>query len=90
MFGRYTMNGWADAALRLLLTLLAGIVLFHPNDIVAISVSPLVMIGVILGILRHRVISPPAKLVGAGQNGENGETDPAALEKLVQEVKGEY
>lgn len=90
MFGRYTLNGWADAGLRLLLTLLAGVVLFHPNDIVAISVSPLVMIGVILGILRHRVISPPAKLVGADPNGENGETDPAALEKLVQEVKGEY
>lgn len=88
MFGRYTRNGLADVALRLLLTLLAGIVLFHPNDIIALSISPLVLAGIILGILRHRVISPPATLA-AGSEIES-EADPIPAAERIQEIKGEY
>lgn len=87
MFGRYSKNVWADIALRLLLTLLAGVVLFHPNDTVAISVSPLVLAGIVAGILRHRVISPPPASLAVDDGVE--ETDPA-LAKLMQDVKGEY
>ena len=64
MFGSYTRNFAADMALRLLLTALAGVVLFHPNDMFALSVSPLVLAGLVVGILRHRVISPPTASAG--------------------------
>jgi TRAP transporter 4TM/12TM fusion protein len=87
MFGRFTRNGWSDAALRLLLALLAGVVLFHPSDTVALSVSPLVAIGIVAGILRHRVIAPPTQFVAATDTGDDITPD---IEKLAQEVKGEY
>src|SRR5690606_12861889 len=88
MFGRYTRNSLTDGALRLLLTLLAGVVLFHPNDTFALSVSPLVLAGVVVGILRHRVVSPPAALP-EGSDFE-GEADPTGAAERVEEIKGEY
>lgn len=88
MFGRYTRNSLTDVALRLLLTLLAGVVLFHPNDTFALSVSPLVLAGVVVGILRHRIVSPPAALP-EGSDFE-GEADPTGAAERVEEIKGEY
>ena len=88
MFGSYTRNFAADMALRLLLTALAGVVLFHPNDTFALSVSPLVLAGLVVGILRHRVISPPT--ASAGPAVEESEAEPLAAGSPVQDVKGEY
>ena len=88
MFGSYTRNFAADMALRLLLTALAGVVLFHPNDMFALSVSPLVLAGLVVGILRHRVISPPT--ASAGPAVEESEAEPLAAGSPVQDVKGEY
>lgn len=88
MFGSYTRNFAADMALRLLLTALAGVVLFHPNDMFALSVSPLVLAGLVVGILRHRVISPPT--ASAGPAVEESEAESLAAGSPVQDVKGEY
>lgn len=88
MFGSYTRNFAADVALRLLLTAVSGVVLFHPNDTFALSVSPLVLIGLVIGILRHRVISPPAARAKP-VNGES-EAEPLPAGSAVQDVKGEY
>lgn len=88
MFGSYTRNFAADMVLRLLLTALAGVVLFHPNDMFALSVSPLVLAGLVVGILRHRVISPPT--ASAGPAVEESEAESLAAGSPVQDVKGEY
>lgn len=87
MFGRYSTSTALDVGLRLLLTALAGVVLFHPNDTVALSFSPLVFIGVVAGIWRHRIVSPPAELtVDAGAGGKHDDK----LSELMQEAKREY
>ncbi len=88
MFGSYTRNFAADMALRLLLTALAGVVLFHPDDMLALSVSPFVLAGLVVGILRHRVISPPA--ASAAPAVEESEAEPLPAGSAVQDVKGEY
>lgn len=87
MFGRYSTSTALDVGLRLLLTALAGVVLFHPNDTVALSVSPLVFIGVVAGIWRHRIVSPPAELTIDTSDG--GKHDDK-LSELMQEAKREY
>jgi TRAP transporter 4TM/12TM fusion protein len=87
MFGRYTTKAALDIGLRLLLTALAGVVLFHPNDTIALSISPLVFVGVVAGIWRHRIVSPPADLTadtGAAVK------DDEKLSELLQEAKREY
>lgn len=87
MFGRFTLNVWADVALRLLLATASGVVLFHPNDTVALSVSPLPLVGVIAGIFRHRVISPKATV--ADEEKSIGASDQN-LTELAREAKHEY
>lgn len=87
MFGRYSTNTPIDVGLRLLLTALAGVVLFHPNDTVALSVSPLVFIGVVAGIWRHRIVSPPAELTVDTSTAVEKDDK---LSELMQEAKREY
>src|SRR5690606_21024683 len=62
MFGRYSANVPIDSALRLLLAAVSGLVLFHPNDTVALAAGVLPLAGVIVGIWRHRIVSPPPEL----------------------------
>ena len=87
MFGRFTLNIWGDIALRLLLAAASGVVLFHPNDAVALFACPPVLAGVVAGIFRHRVISPPAKLAVEEKTAD--ETDQN-LAELVREAKHEF
>jgi TRAP transporter 4TM/12TM fusion protein len=87
MFGRFSRNIAMDIGFRLLLTALSGVVLFHPNDTVALWFSPLVFAGVVAGIRQHRVISPPAALTEEAAATAGTEED---LSKLLQEAKREY
>lgn len=88
MFGRYTTNKSLDIGLRLLLTVISGVVLFHPNDAVALSVSAVALVGVVGGIWRHRVVAPPASFEVAESDAATG-TDEG-LAELIQEAKREY
>lgn len=63
MFGRYLAGAAGDIALRILTALLAGLVLFHPDDAVALAISPFVLTAIAAGIWRHRIIAPPTALV---------------------------
>jgi TRAP transporter 4TM/12TM fusion protein len=87
MFGRFTPKVWGDIALRLLLAAASGVVLFHPNDTVALLACPPVLAGVIVGIFRHRVISPAATPAAeekpAGESKQN-------LAELAHEAKHEF
>jgi hypothetical protein len=87
MFGRYTTSTALDVGLRLLLTAVAGVVLFHPNDTIALSVSPLVFIGIVAGIWRHRIVSPPAELT-VDTSADVRHDDK--LSEMMQEAKREY
>jgi TRAP-type uncharacterized transport system fused permease subunit len=85
MFGRYAFNGWIDAALRIALALVSGVVLFHPDDNLALAVSVPVLAACVVGILRHRVIAPPKSL--AAPSGT--ETAQGDLDALVSEARRE-
>lgn len=88
MFGRYTTNKPLDIGLRLLLAVVSGVVLFHPNDSFALSVSALVLAGVVVGIWRHRVVAPPASLAVPDESLTAAKDE--GLSDLIQEAKREY
>jgi TRAP transporter 4TM/12TM fusion protein len=86
MFGRYTRQAAADIAGRILLAVLAGLVLFHPNDTIALAVSPLVLIGLGIGLWRHRLVAPGLSPM---TQPEAEDRDGADLSALVMEAKRE-
>jgi TRAP-type uncharacterized transport system fused permease subunit len=59
MFGRYTENAALDIGLRVLLAAVALVSLFHPNDTFAWLPSMVALVGVLVGIWRHRIVAPP-------------------------------
>ena len=85
MFGRFMSSAAGDIPARLLLAVLSLFVLFHPNDTWALAASPLVTIGIIVGIWRHRIVAPPASLAEQPQVSENTQD----LSALVMEAKRE-
>jgi len=86
MFGRYSTSMPVDAGLRLLLAVISGVVLFHPNDTVALSTSVLPLAGIIVGVWRHRIVSPPPELAPGAIDASDPEVKPA----LIGVTKGEY
>lgn len=86
MFGRYSASVPIDSALRLLLAAVSGVVLFHPNDTVALSAGVLPLAGIIVGIWRHRIVSPPPELPSDAIDAGEPEVEPT----LVGAAKGEY
>jgi len=85
MFGRYAHGGGVDAILRIALTLASGVVLFHPDDNLALAVSVPVLAACVVGILRHRVIAPPKSLAAP----TGAETKEGDLDALVSEARRE-
>jgi TRAP transporter 4TM/12TM fusion protein len=59
MFGRYTDNVALDVALRLGLAAISFVTMFHPDDTVSTAVAVPVVLAVLAGIWRHRVVAPP-------------------------------
>ena len=60
MFGRFTAVVGIDIGLRIALALVAGVVLFHPNDTWALMASPLCAVLMGAGLMRHHVVTSPA------------------------------
>jgi TRAP transporter 4TM/12TM fusion protein len=59
MFGRFARTTAADLALRAALALAAFVALFHPDARVALAAAVVVLPATVLGVWRHRLISPP-------------------------------
>jgi TRAP-type uncharacterized transport system fused permease subunit len=86
MFGRYTKNAAPDIGARILLALLSGLVLFHPNDTIALMLCPLAVIAVAAGLWRHRIVAPgTSAMIDTDADG----SDSADLSALVMEAKRE-
>jgi TRAP-type uncharacterized transport system fused permease subunit len=58
MFGRCFERPAIDLLLRSLLALASFVVMFHPNIQVSAAVAILVILALVLGIWRHRIIAP--------------------------------
>jgi TRAP transporter 4TM/12TM fusion protein len=57
MFGRLLDNALADKALRVVLTALAFVALFHPNGNVALAAAAVALPVTVVGVLRHKRIA---------------------------------
>ncbi len=62
MFGRLVTQKLGDVALRLLLAAVSFLTMFHPDQTVSIAAAVLLLPAVLVGIWRHRLVVPPAKL----------------------------
>jgi TRAP-type uncharacterized transport system fused permease subunit len=87
MFGRFVRPAWPDAAARIALAILSGLVLFHPNDIVALALSPLVLAAMAFGIMRHRSFGPDRDM--AIEDTKIGSGTDKELAALAMEAKRE-
>ena len=59
MFGRFHEKPGVDVLLRSLLALVSFVVMFHPDTKVSAAVAIPVVVALVLGIWRHRIIAPP-------------------------------
>ncbi len=64
-FGRFVANNSANMALKAALALGSFVVIFHPDDLMALVAAAVVVPVVIFGITRHRLIAGPASSLAA-------------------------
>jgi TRAP transporter 4TM/12TM fusion protein len=85
MFGRFHEKPGIDMPLRLLLALVSFVVMFHPDTKVSAAVAIAVVVALVLGIWRHRIVAPPIAAVRA----EAAAASPDALAPLIAEASRE-
>jgi TRAP transporter 4TM/12TM fusion protein len=85
MFGRFHHNPSVDLPLRLLMALVSFVTMFHPDTKVSAAVAIAVVVALVLGIWRHRIIAPPI----AAAHAEAAATSPEALAPLIAEARRE-
>jgi TRAP transporter 4TM/12TM fusion protein len=85
MFGRFHDNPSVDLPLRLLMALVSFVAMFHPDTKVSAAVAVAVVVALVLGIWRHRIIAPPIAAAPA----EAAATSPEALAPLIAEARRE-
>jgi TRAP transporter 4TM/12TM fusion protein len=85
MFGRFHEKPGIDIPLRLLLALVSFVVMFYPDTKVSAAVAIAVIVALLLGIWRHRIIAPPI----AAARAEAAATSPEALAPLIAEARRE-
>lgn len=86
MFGRYSHRTAPDVLGRIAIALVSGVVLFHPNDTIAIACSPLVLAALVAGLRRYRDFAPKDVLATAPDAESHNKDD---LSALVMEAKRE-
>jgi TRAP transporter 4TM/12TM fusion protein len=86
MFGRVSKTFAVDAGARIVLALMAGFVLFYPDDATAAYAAPVVLIALAAGIWRHRIVAPGTSAIVDIDRGDRGDKE---LEALVMEAKRE-
>ena len=85
MFGRFVENPATDIPLRCGLAALSFVVMMHPSDTVSMMTAVVVVPFTLIGVWRHRQISPPKSAAAAeAAAGPSGE-----LSKLVAEARRE-
>jgi TRAP transporter 4TM/12TM fusion protein len=85
MFGRFHDNPSVDLPLRSLMALVSFVAMFHPDTKVSAAVAVAVVVALVLGIWRHRIIAPPIAAAPA----EAAATSPKALAPLFAEARRE-
>ena len=64
MFGRIVRNRGSDVMVRVALALVSLVVMFHPNDTVALWTAVAVLPAVIYCTHRHRIVGRPKSGLG--------------------------
>jgi TRAP transporter 4TM/12TM fusion protein len=85
MFGRFHDNPSVDLLLRSLMALVSFVVMFHPDTKVSAAVAIAVVVALVLGIWRHRIIAPPKTAAPV----EAAATSPDAVAPLLAEARRE-
>jgi TRAP-type uncharacterized transport system fused permease subunit len=85
MFGRFHDNPGIDIPLRLLMALVSFVAMFYPDTKVSAAVAIAVIVALLLGIWRHRIIAPPI----AAARAEAAATSPETLAPLIAEARRE-
>jgi TRAP transporter 4TM/12TM fusion protein len=81
MFGRFLEHTVGDVLLRVLLAAVAFVTMFHPNDRLVWATGAVALVGVIVGIWRHRLVAPPKTAPGAaGTAAGSGELSAVLVE----------
>src|SRR5262247_2020731 len=86
VFGRFHERPGVDALLRSLLALVSFVVMFYPDTKVSAAVAIPVVVAIVVGIWRHRIIAP-AKTAAAAA--EATTASPDELAPLLAEAKRE-
>ncbi|MFN3348351.1 TRAP transporter permease [Pseudorhodoplanes sp.] len=86
MFGRTTTVKPLDWLIRIVIAVVSCVVLFHPNDTVALWTAPLCAILVIVGIIRHASVAPPEAMPDLPDPGDTS----GNLDTLVAEAKRDF
>ncbi|MFO7667729.1 MAG: hypothetical protein R6V76_13995, partial [Desulfobacterales bacterium] len=59
IFGMFVRGKVSNTILRVVLCVASIVILFNPNQKVAIVIAALVLPAVIYGVIRHRIVAPP-------------------------------
>ena len=86
MFGRFHEKPGVDLPLRLLMALVSFVVMFHPDTKVSAAVAMPVVVALVAGIWRHRIVAPSKTAVAAT---EAAAASPGELAPLLAEAKRE-
>jgi len=85
MFGRFHDNPSVDFPLRSLMALISFVAMFHPDTKVSAAVAIAVVVALVLGIWRHRIIAPPIAAVPS----EAAAASPDAAAPVLAEARRE-
>ena len=86
MFGRFFESFAADIPSRVLLAVLAFVTMFHPSDTFVWLPGIAVLVAVLIGIWRHRLIAAPPALPA----GEPGDFVPALDDRMIAGAKRDF
>jgi TRAP transporter 4TM/12TM fusion protein len=86
MFGRFHEKPGVDLPLRLLMALVSFVVMFYPDTKVSAAVAMPVVVAIVAGIWRHRIVAPSKTAVAAT---EAAAASPGELAPLLAEAKRE-
>jgi TRAP transporter 4TM/12TM fusion protein len=86
MFGQCTRNLRGNIVARILIALVSGITLFHPNDKLVWVTGGITLLVLIWAIRRHNLIAPP-KAAPAPETEEGGPQRPEDLAGVLGEAR---